>query len=96
MAAHDLKGLLERSMPWIVVFWCFSHRLELALNDALRTTYFSKVEELLLRLYYLYEKSPKKCRELNNACGTRFVAHKVAALGRIIERFGAYISHLSG
>ena len=52
-------------MPWIVVFWCFAHRLELALNDALRTTYFSKVEELLLRLYYFYEKSPKKCRELN-------------------------------
>ena len=29
------------------------------------------------------------------ACGTRFVAHKVAALERIIERFGTYINHLS-
>ena len=29
------------------------------------------------------------------ACGTRFVAHKVAALERIIERFGALVSHLS-
>ena len=120
MAARGLKGLLGRSMSWIVVFWCFAHRLELALNDTLRTTYFSKVEELLLRLYYLYEKSPKKSRELNDvvtelkhclqpgdllleggnrplrACGTHFVAHKVAALGRVIEHFGAYISHLSG
>ena len=29
------------------------------------------------------------------ACGARFVAHKVAALERIIERVGALVSHLS-
>ena len=29
------------------------------------------------------------------ASGTRFVAHKVAALGRLVDRFGAYISHLT-
>ena len=28
------------------------------------------------------------------ACGTRFVLHKVAALERVINRFGAYLSHL--
>ena len=28
------------------------------------------------------------------ASGTRFVSYKVAALNRIIDRFGAYISHL--
>ena len=28
------------------------------------------------------------------ASGTRFVCHKVAALERFIDRFGAYISHL--
>ena len=27
-------------------------------------------------------------------CGTRFIAHKTAALGRLINRFGAYLSHL--
>ena len=27
-------------------------------------------------------------------CGTRFVSHKVAALERLIERFGAYLAHL--
>ena len=74
--------------------------------------YFTTVDELPFRIYYIYEKSPKKCHELNivaelkqclepgdlpaeggnrplRACGTRFVAHKVAALERIIERFGA-------
>ena len=67
----------------------------------------------------MYEKSPKKCRELETivdelkacleltempkkggsrplrACGTRFVAHKVAALGRLVDRFGAYLSDLA-
>ena len=26
-----------------------------------------------------------------SACGTRFIAHKVAALERLIDRFGAYL-----
>ena len=29
------------------------------------------------------------------ACGTWLKAHKVAALGRLIDRFGAYIAHLT-
>ena len=37
----------------------------IALKDALSKTYFTTVDELLLRIYYLYEKSPKKCHELN-------------------------------
>ena len=44
--------------------WCLAHRLELAIKDALKATYFDKIDEMLLRLYLLYEKSPKKCREL--------------------------------
>ena len=30
-----------------------------------------------------------------HACGTRFVTHKVAALGRLVDRFGAYLCHLA-
>ena len=29
------------------------------------------------------------------ACGTRFIAHKVSAINRLIERYGAYLSHLT-
>ena len=29
------------------------------------------------------------------ACETQFIAQKVAALGRLIDRFGAYLSHLT-
>ena len=44
--------------------WCLAHRMELAIKDALTGTTFDAIDEMLLRLYYLYEKSPKKCREL--------------------------------
>lgn len=45
--------------------WCLARRLELAVKDALKgTTAFDLIDEFLLRLYYLYVKSPKKCREL--------------------------------
>ena len=54
MGARGLRGFLQLSMPWMVMFWCLAHRLELALKDALKNTYFSHVDELLLRIYYLY------------------------------------------
>ena len=119
MAAGGLRGYLEADIPWVVVFWCLAHRLELSLKDALKSTFFSQVDEMLMRLYYLYEKSPKKCRDLDEiaaelklcleeselprmrgnkplrACGTRFVSHKVSALGRFIDKFGIYLSHLT-
>ena len=38
--------------------------MELALKDALKGTFLTSVDELLLQIYFLYEKSPKKCREL--------------------------------
>ncbi len=104
MADGGLKGLLKREFPWIFVFWCLAHRLELAVKDALKSTFFSVIDD---RMYYIYEKSPKKCRALEDivvelkaclepseisskggnrplrACGTCFVAHKVAALERV-------------
>ena len=46
--------------------WCMAHRLELPIKDALKPTAFALVDELLLRLYYVYEKSSKRCRELED------------------------------
>ena len=118
IADGGLKGYLQQAAPWIEVFWCLAHRLELALKDALNDTLFKSIDEMLLRVYYVYKKSPKKCRELEGvieelkscleevefphkrghrplrSCGTRFVAHKVAALERLIDKLGAYVSHL--
>ena len=78
-------------------------------------TCFELIDEMLLRLYYLCEKSPKKCRELEDiisdlkeclcfddagvktvhASGSRWVAHKLAAMKRVLSKFGAYTGHLA-
>lgn len=66
VAAHGLKGLVEDRLPWVFWMWCMAHRLELAVKDALKGTAFDAIDDFLLRLYYLYEKSMKKCRELED------------------------------
>ena len=64
IAAAGLKGLVENKISWVFWMWCLAHRVELALKDALKHTAFGLVEDMITRLYYIYEKSPKKCREL--------------------------------
>ena len=66
IAAHGLKGLVEEHLDWIFWMWCMAHRLELAVRDALKDMPFDLINEMLLQLYYVYEKSPKKCRELED------------------------------
>ena len=44
--------------------WCLAHRAELAIKDALKSSTFDQIDDMILRLYYIYDKSPKKCREL--------------------------------
>jgi len=46
--------------------WCLAHRLELRIKDALKGTYFDGIDDMLLRLYYIYERSLKKCCELKD------------------------------
>lgn len=55
-----LNGLLKRECPWLLFQWCVAHRLELAVRDALQNTYFKQVDHMLMRLYFIYHKSPKK------------------------------------
>ena len=59
-----LKGLVEAKVPWMFWMWCLAHRLELTSKDVLKTTYFNSVDGMLLNLYLLYSKSPKKCQQL--------------------------------
>ena len=35
-----------------------------AVKDALKNTLFSVLDEMLMRMYNIYAKAPKKCREL--------------------------------
>ena len=64
--ASELKGLVEGHLRWVFWMWCMAHRLELAIKDATKATAFDLIDDLLLRLHYLYEKSLKKCRELQD------------------------------
>ena len=110
---NGMRGMIIRANPWLMWSWCFAHRLELACKSALSSKLFQDIEEMLLRLYYLYEKSPKKVRELIDIVtdlkevfelisggnipvrshGSRWIGHKRKACLRVIDRYGAYISH---
>ncbi len=64
MGKRALKGLLTKDKPWAVVVWCLAHRLELAIKDAFSKTFFDTINDMLLRIYYIYSKAPRKCRDL--------------------------------
>ena len=67
---NGMRGKLCATLPWLFWAWCYAHRLELACKDAFSSRLFKDIDEMLLRLYYLYEKSPKKCRELSDLMGS--------------------------
>ena len=64
IACAGLKGVVEDELPWIFRMWCVAHRLELSIKDTLKGTSFDQIDEVLHRLYYIYERSPKKCQQL--------------------------------
>ena len=68
IARDGLKRLVESQWEWVFWMWCLAHRLELAVKNALKGTVlqltFDVVDDMLLKLYYTYEKSPKKSREV--------------------------------
>ena len=61
---NGMRGKLCRELPWLFWTWCYAHRLELACKDACSSQLCKDLLQMLLRLYYLYAKSPKKSREL--------------------------------
>ena len=111
----SIKERFQKSLPWMFWSWCYAHRLELASKNGLTSHLFKSLEEMLLRLYYLYKKSAKKTRELMAVVevlkevfelpdsgnipirseGSRWINHKRRALQRVVDRYGAYTSHLN-
>ena len=55
---------MQEEMPWIAFVWCMAHILELAIQGALKDTFLDEVDDMILRIFYLYRKSPRKLREL--------------------------------
>ena len=86
---------IKKTRPWLLDIHCSNHRLELAVQDALKEdAAFTKVDELLLQLYQLTKNSGKVKRLLKatamrldvisvnfiNSSGTRFQNHKYRAI----------------
>ena len=55
---NGMRGKVQRALPWLFCVWCYAHCLEFVSTIGLRSRLFKDVE-MFLRLYYLYEKSPK-------------------------------------
>ena len=103
-----LGGKMKESASWINVIHCFNHSLELAVKDIFHKTFFKEVNNMPLKLYYLYRKSPKPLRELKmfskmhdhsisklcKSYGTRWIAHKVKAMEIVLNNYEVYIKHL--
>ena len=75
--------ILKGRQPWVIYVWCVAHRLELSLKDALQGTVFDDVDEVLLRLYYLYENYPR-----NSGSFGSFTTFTVRPLNLKREGFG--------
>ena len=56
---NGVKAKLQEMCPWLIFNWCLGHRLELSIKEVMKGTSFDDVDEFLLSLYYIYEKSPK-------------------------------------
>ena len=55
---------MKEEMPWIAFVWCMAHRLELVIQDTVKDKFFDKIDDIILRIFYLYQKSPKKLKQL--------------------------------
>ena len=105
------KGVAARlrvDKPWLVTVHCFNHRLELAVKDAFAGSYYTELFKIFTQIYYLYNNSPNRLRELaalaaameahvvkpRKAHGTRWVQHKVAAATAILRSYDVLTAHL--
>ncbi|XP_065667866.1 zinc finger protein 862-like [Hydra vulgaris] len=63
----SVNVLLQKEIPWVTFGWCVAHRLELALkNKFAQMKAFNDVNNIILKMYNIYKKSPKKLRQLGN------------------------------
>ena len=57
---HNGVGvLIQADLPCLQVIHCFNHCLEFTIKDAFKNNNFNKIDEILMKFYYLLKKSPK-------------------------------------
>ena len=105
---NGLGAKMKAHAEWLTIIHCFNHNLELAVKDCFDKTFFKEIDNMLLKLFYLYRKSPKRLRELKKfeeiydesipkpykSYGTRWIAHKIKAMEIVLNNYGVYIQHL--
>lgn len=72
----------KKDSPYIVSSSCNCHCLKLAIKDSAGARLLGDIKEYLMKLYYLYNKSCKKLRALENL---------IKNLKRLAELEGYYI-----
>lgn len=97
-----LTQLKKDDRPWLVNVHCVSHRVELAIKDALlKNQNFVSVQDFLTTLYYLFKKSGKFARHFHATAtaldvqvyrfkkvhGTRFVNHQRQGLANLLHNW---------
>ena len=106
---HNGVGvLMQADLPWLQVIHCFNHCLELTIKDAFKNDNFNKIDEMLMKFYYLYKNYPKRLQELKHiseaweksvpkpstSYGTHWIDHKLTSLKIMLENYGACISYI--
>ena len=105
---HGVGALMKESSPWLQVIHCFNHRLELSIKDAFKTDTFVIIDEMLMKLCYLYQQSPNRLRELkrmseawekslpkpSKSHGTRWIDHKLKSMQIVLENYGVFLAHV--
>ena len=99
---HNGVGvLMHADSPWLQVIHCFNHHLELAIKDAFKNDNFNKIDEMLMKFYYLYQKSPKLLQELKHIAeaweksvpkpsksyGTHWIDQKLTSMKIMLENY---------
>ena len=103
---RGLATILREEVPWLIAIHCLNHRLELAAKNAFSKTYMEDVSQMLMDMYYVYEKSCKRLRELKELAnameeavrkpekaGTRWLQHKSRALRSLIIGYSVIYHH---
>ena len=91
--------MIKQEAPWLGFVHCFNQRVELAIKDPFANSSFIIVDDLLTELYYLYQKSPERLRELttlaeavditvpkpSHATGMKWMYQKYQVMKNVLE-----------
>ena len=98
--------LLKEKDPLIRMIHCFNHPVEAPLKNLFRTTSFKEVDSMLCKLYYLYQKNPKRLSEFrelfkayyktlpkpSKVTGTRWIHHNYRTMELFLTFWPVYVT----